>query len=217
MMNLLKIKILVIVFWGNYLFAQEKVQVVSETLSQIHDTTFVDIASLDVSFSFDLKYATEDNFLQAVIYDCPKCYLRYKVAKALIAAQAEFLQLGFRIRILDCYRPLSAQKLMFEKVPNPKYVASPVTGSVHNRGAAVDITLESLNGELLDMGTDFDHFGPESAWDYPELTEIAKNNRRLLLRVMVKHGFDPIASEWWHFNFRQPQKDSISDFKWSCD
>lgn len=202
---------------GNYLFAQEKVHVASETLTQIHDTTFVDIASLDVSFSFDLKYATADNFLQAVIYDCPKCYLRYKVAKALMAAQAEFMQLGYRIRLLDCYRPLSAQKLMFEKVPNPRYVASPVTGSVHNRGAAVDITLETLEGELLDMGTDFDHFGPQSAWEYQGFSENIKNNRNLLRNLMGKHGFDTIQSEWWHFNFRQTQKDPISDFKWSCD
>lgn len=217
MMNLLKIKILIISLLGNYLFAQEKVHVASETLTQIHDTTFVDIASLSVSFSYDLKYATADNFLQSVIYDCPKCYLRYKVAKALITAQAEFLQLGYRIRLLDCYRPLSAQKLMFEKVPNPRYVASPVTGSVHNRGAAIDITLETLEGELLDMGTDFDHFGPESAWEYQEFSEKINNNRNLLRNMMVKHGFDTIQSEWWHFNFRQTQKDPISDFKWSCD
>ncbi|MFN4197640.1 MAG: M15 family metallopeptidase [Flavobacterium sp.] len=216
-MNLLRIKTLIISLLGNYLFAQEKVHVASETLTQIHDTTFVDIASLDVSFSFDLKYATADNFLQAVIYDCPKCYLRYKVAKALMAAQAEFMQLGYRIRLLDCYRPLSAQKLMFEKVPNPRYVASPVTGSVHNRGAAVDITLETLEGELLDMGTDFDHFGPQSAWEYQGFSENIKNNRNLLRNLMGKHGFDTIQSEWWHFNFRQTQKDPISDFKWSCD
>lgn len=217
MMSLSKIKFLVFFLLGNYIFAQENAHVVSETLTQIHDTTFVDIASLDISFSFDLKYATADNFLQAVIYDCPKCYLRYKVAKALMAAQAEFLQLGYRIRLLDCYRPLSAQKLMFEKVPNPKYVASPVTGSVHNRGAAVDITLETLEGVLLDMGTDFDHFGPESAWEYQGFSENIKNNRNLLRNIMMKHGFDTIQSEWWHFNFRQTQKDPISDFKWSCD
>lgn len=66
---------------------------------------------------------------------------------------------GFKIKFFDCYRPNDVQYKMWAIVPNPQYVANPVKGSIHNKGGAVDITLTTLDGEELDMGTDFDFFG----------------------------------------------------------
>lgn len=189
----------------------------SQTLSKITDTTFVDISELDTTFILDIKYATKNNFLNESVYDCGKCFLRLKTAISLIAAQQEFLSLGYKIRLLDCYRPLDVQKKMFLLVSNPKFVAPPDKGSVHNRGAAVDLTLETLDGSVLDMGTEFDHFGPESSIDYIHLSKEVLQNRKLLMEVMMKNGFDPINSEWWHFNLRQDLKDPVSNFKWGCD
>lgn len=188
-----------------------------QTLPKIADTTFVDISELDTSFILDFKYATNDNFLNESVYDCGKCFLRYKTALALIAAQKEFLSLGYSIRLFDCFRPHDVQKKMFKLLPNPNYVASPEKGSVHNRGAAVDLTLETLDGKVLDMGTDFDHFGPESSIHYAQLSNEVLHNRGMLLEVMKKNGFEPIQSEWWHFNLKQNFRDPISNFKWNCD
>lgn len=188
-----------------------------QTKHKIADTTFVDVSGLETSFILDLKYATKDNFLNESVYDCGKCFLRYKTALALIAAQKELLSMGYRIRLFDCYRPHDVQKKMYKLVPNPKFVAHPDKGSVHNRGGAVDLTLETLEGIVLDMGSAFDHFGPESSTHYTHLSNEVLQNRKLLLEVMKKHGFDPINSEWWHFNFRQNSKDSVSNFKWNCD
>ncbi|GAA6771753.1 hypothetical protein AAGS39_25020 [Flavobacterium sp. CGRL2] len=93
--------------------------------SQISDTTFVNLRDYSNDFIYDMKYATEDNFLKAKVYDCAECMLRLKTVKALIAANTDFLKKGYRIKLFDCYRPLDIQKKMWEIVSNPEYVADP--------------------------------------------------------------------------------------------
>lgn len=183
----------------------------------VADTSFVNLAGLSGEFRLEMKYATSDNFLKTAVYDCPDCYLRSKAAKALVQANEAFLKLGYRIRIFDCYRPLDVQKRMWALVPDPSYVADPSKGSLHNRGLAVDITLEDASGVELEMGTGFDHFGPESAYRYKGISREARKNRRLLARIMEDHGFAVLASEWWHFNFVSDEKPAVSNFKWNCD
>jgi len=101
-------------------------------------------------------------------------------------------------------------------VSNPDYVANPSKGSIHNRGGAVDITLVDQSGNELDMGTGFDHFGPEAAIGYEKLPEKVKSNRKLLQDIMGRHGFSVLRSEWWHFNFEEASSFKISNFKWDC-
>jgi D-alanyl-D-alanine dipeptidase len=181
------------------------------------DSTFVNLKSYSDQFVFDMKYATEDNFLQSKVYDCAECFLRYKTVKSLITANQKFLNLGFRIKIFDCYRPLDVQKKMWKLVPNPIYVANPAKGSMHNRGGAVDLTLVDMNGKELDMGTSFDHFGIESAHDYEGISREVKSNRDLLKSVMESCTFLSFQSEWWHYNLKTDEFDKISNFKWACN
>src|SRR6478672_8128309 len=119
----------------------------------VKDTAFVNLRELDRNFSYDMKYATAQNFLSAKVYDCDQCYLRANTAKALIEANNALMKKGYRIKIYDCYRPLTIQKRMWAIVSNPKYVADPAKGSIHNRGGAVDITLVDAAGNELEMGT----------------------------------------------------------------
>jgi D-alanyl-D-alanine dipeptidase len=88
-----------------------------------------------------------------------------------------------------------------------QYVASPKAGSMHNYGASVDLTLATVEGEPLDMGTPFDFFGPlaqprfeQKYLETGDLTETQVRNRRILRASMMKAGFQGILSEWWHFN-----------------
>ena len=177
------------------------------------DTTFVEIGQ---GFVLDMKYASPDNFLESVVYDCQKCLLRLRTAKALESANQSFIQKGYRIKIFDCYRPIDVQKKMWAIVPNPVYVADPAKGSIHNRGGAVDITLLDASGRELDMGTGFDHFGPESAHGYMKISAKAKRNRKLLRTVMEAHGFRTFESEWWHYNLEGAQALPLSNQKWEC-
>jgi D-alanyl-D-alanine dipeptidase len=189
----------------------------SKRLNTVNDTTFVNLKEYSQDFVYDMKYATEDNFLKAKVYDCAECFLRYKTVKALIQANQRLMKKGFKIKIFDCYRPLDIQKKMWAIVPNPKYVANPSKGSIHNRGGAVDITLVDLDSKELDMGTAFDYFGIEASHDYPNFSKEIRNNRNLLRKIMAKEHFDSFDSEWWHYNLKAGLKDSVSNFKWECN
>ncbi len=181
------------------------------------DTTFVRLKDYSNDFVYDMKYATEDNFLKVQVYDCAECYLRLKTVKALITANEKFLKLGYKIKLFDCYRPLSVQKKMWKIVSNPEYVADPAKGSIHNRGGAVDITLVDETGTELDMGTAFDFFGKEAAHNYDGLSKEILKNRKKLRKIMLKSGFKSFDSEWWHYNLSGSNKDPLSDFKWECN
>ena len=124
---------------------------------------------------------------------------------------------GFKIKLYDCYRPLDIQKRMWTIVSNPKYVADPKKGSIHNRGGAVDISLVDTDGKELDMGTSFDFFGSEAAHSYENLSDVVKSNRKLLRKTMQRNDFKTFESEWWHYNLKNSGKDKLSNEKWKCD
>jgi len=187
-----------------------------KSLKDLPDTTFVRLADYSNDFEYDLRYATENNFLKAKVYDCAECYTRVKTARALVKANADFRSKGLKIKFYDCYRPNSVQYKMWEIVPNPQYVANPVKGSIHNKGGAVDITLVTIAGEELDMGTEFDFFGKKAYHDNMDLPEEILNNRRILKETMEKYGFWSVRTEWWHYNLSSASNDRIADFKWEC-
>ena len=187
---------------------------VSSLLAQQND--FVLLRSLSNDFVFDMKYATPDNFLKQAVYDCGECYLRKSTAKALVKANEEFKSLGYRIKLFDCYRPLSVQKKMWKILPGTHYVANPAKGSKHNRGAAVDLTLVDAQGKELDMGTPFDFFGKKAHRTCTTLPKKVLENRKLLKDVLNKYNFKSIFSEWWHYEYRPEMQSKVEDFQWQC-
>lgn len=189
----------------------------SENQPIVSDTTFVNLKDYSKDFVYDMKYASSDNFLKAKVYDCAECFLRLKTVKAIVKANAVFMKKGYKIKFFDCYRPLDIQKKMWQIVSNPSYVADPSKGSIHNRGGAVDITLVDSNGNELDMGTSFDHFGIEASHNYTQLSKKVKTNRKLLKKVMTQNGFNSFDSEWWHYNLKSALNDKVSNAKWNCN
>ena len=183
----------------------------------LNDTTFVNIKAYSLDFVYDMKYATEDNFLKAKVYDCAECYMRLKTIKALMKANAKFMKKGFKIKLYDCYRPLDIQKKMWDIVSNPIYVANPSKGSIHNRGGAVDISLVDSKGVELNMGTPFDFFGTEASHDYKNFSKAILDNRKLLKKIMLQSDFQSFDSEWWHYNMKNAKLDPVSNFKWNCN
>lgn len=189
----------------------------AQTDGTLADSTFVNLKDYSSDFVYDMKYATEDNFLKAKVYDCSECFLRLKTVIALVNANEKFIKKGFRIKIFDCYRPLDIQKRMWTIVSNPEYVADPDKGSIHNRGGAVDITLVDLNGKELDMGTTFDFFGPEAGHYFDNLSDEVKKNRAFLKKIMKKSNFISFDSEWWHYNLKNASKEKVANQKWKCE
>lgn len=132
-----------------------------------------------------------------------KAYLRPETAKKLAAANREFDRLAYRIKIFDAYRPFSVQKVLYAKVPREErlYIANPSkNGSNHNRGTAVDMTIERLDGSPVKMPTDFDAFNYKAGIYDRGCTPEERQNREFLASVMVGYGFVREECEWWHFN-----------------
>ncbi|MBL8940864.1 MAG: D-alanyl-D-alanine dipeptidase, partial [Archangium sp.] len=100
----------------------------------------------------DLRYATADNFMGKAVYPPEaRCLLLEKSAKQLEAAAKALREQGFRLRLYDCYRPHHVQWELWKVLPKPGYVADPKTGSNHNRGGAVDLSLVRLDGGVVEM------------------------------------------------------------------
>lgn len=120
---------------------------------------------------------------------------------------------NYSLIVYDAVRPLHIQQLMWDslKLPNWQkalYVANPSSISLHNYGAAIDLSITDSLGNEVDMGTAFDYFGIEAHTNKDSLLLATKKineqqlqNRYLLRRVMMKAGFFPINTEWWHFNY----------------
>ena len=166
----------------------------------------VDLKNYENLF-FDIRYATENNFTEQIIYNSPDAFARRLVAEALNKANTRFNQLGFAIKLYDAYRPYDATVKFYEIFKDTTYVASPYAGSRHNRGCAVDITLVELNTVVeLQMQTEYDDFTEKAHPDYQDLSEDALNNRKFLIETMQQFGFTVYPSEWWHFDFNDWRK-----------
>ncbi|MCB0480643.1 MAG: D-alanyl-D-alanine dipeptidase [Flavobacteriales bacterium] len=171
-----------------------------------------DLAQEIEGIQLDIKYSTSENFTGKVIYREPRAFLRQEAASALAAVQKQLKKKGYGLKIFDAYRPYSVTIIFYELYLDTAYVASPYTGSRHNRGAAVDLTLFDLKtGVELDMGTPFDEFTEQSSPLLQDLPEEIMKNRTLLRSVMEKNGFSIYPTEWWHFDFKGWEEYDILD------
>ena len=194
-----------------------KTAVLLDITKEADENSFVNLKNYSNDFVFDMKYATDDNFLKEKVYPCEECYLRVKTIKSLVIANKTFIEKGYKIKLFDCYRPLAIQKKMWKIVPDANFVANPKKGSIHNRGGAVDITLVDSLGVELNMGTKFDFFGIEASHNYSDLSEEILNNRKLLKEIMLLNNFQSFDSEWWHYNLDGSKKDKVENLKWRCN
>jgi D-alanyl-D-alanine dipeptidase len=65
----------------------------------------------------------------------------------------------------------------------------------------------------VDMGGTFDWFGELSHPDYRGITTDQYANRMILREAMMRHGFKPLYSEWWHFTLKnEPYPDTYFEF-----
>lgn len=163
----------------------------------------VDVSRVVPDAILDLRYATADNFLGRRVYPSARCLLVRPAARRLARAAAALRARGYRLRLWDCYRPLSVQREMWRIRPDPGYVADPRRGSNHSRGAAVDLTLARASGTAVEMPTPFDTFDARAHSDATEgVSPAARRNRAVLRSAMEAAGFMVHPNEWWHFATR---------------
>lgn len=153
----------------------------------------------------ELRYASDNNFTHQVIYSFSDAYQRYGTVQKLASAQESLETAGYSLLIWDAFRPVSAQFKLWEICPDPAYVANPEKGySSHSRGSTVDITLVTLDGDPVEMPTDFDDFTAMADRDYSDVSEEAAANAGLLEEAMTAAGFKPYSAEWWHYSDTEP-------------
>ncbi len=154
-------------------------------------------------------------------------FLRRAVRARLLDAQRR-LDSGWKLHLLDAWRPLAVQAFMVEHTdqliratePSLSDAArrervfsfwappseNPATPPPHSTGAAVDLTLVDERGRVVNMGSPFDEPTERS---YPEhfagavddQGREAHANRQLLASVMREAGFVRHPNEWWHFSY----------------
>ena len=184
------------------------------------NSDFVRVCDVVPDAILEIRYYGTYNFVGERIdgYLAPKAYLTHRAADSLKAVSDDVVSLGYRLKIYDAYRPQCAvdhfvrwaadtadvrmkqyfypnldKSVLFEQ----DYI---MAKSGHTRGSTVDLTLFDMTTEKeLDMGGTFDWFGQESHPDYRGITEQQFRNRMVLRDAMLRHGFKPLESEWWHF------------------
>ena len=184
--------------------------------NKLGEINLIDVHEFDPRIQVDLKYATKDNFMKKQLYDTLRhAYLQEDVVKRLSKCQdfLDSIKPGYRLLVYDGMRPVQVQWEMWnalDSIPayqRGKFVSNPAMGSVHNFGAAVDLTIVNSQGKPLDMGAGYDDFRevafPKNETRFLASGELSKKqveNRKLLRRVMSSQRFSNIPSEWWHFN-----------------
>lgn len=88
-----------------------------------------------------------------------------------------------------------------------RYAANPATGSGHNRGIAVDLTIIDVKTHKeLNMGTGFDNFTDSAHHNFTQLPEKVLANRILLKTIIEKYGCIALNTEWWHYSLPDAKK-----------
>ncbi len=182
----------------------------------------------------DVRYYSTDNFIGERIpgYEANRLIITLEAAQALHKAQRELAYAGLALKVFDAYRPQRAvdffgrwaadvhdtrmQQRFYPRLHKQDLFPQGylVKQSSHSRGSTVDLTLiDSVSGDEIDMGTQFDFFDLSS---WPSSTQVSAQQRvnRLLLRaVMMAAGFAGVEEEWWHFTLlNEPYPDRYFDF-----
>ncbi|MGC7095167.1 M15 family metallopeptidase [Amycolatopsis lurida] len=148
-------------------------------------------------------------------------HVRLSVADQLIAAQCQ-LPRGLRLLVIEGFRPRAVQERYFASsrsriaLANPEWTAervyaeaatyvAPPEVAPHVAGGAVDLTLCTVDGVELAMGSEVNATPPEHGTECftasPLIDLDARANRNTLIEAMATTGFVNYPSEWWHWSY----------------
>lgn len=214
--RILTIKVLIALI---LLASQALAQGSPPNLQNKREADLLELIKLDKTIKLDIRYSRSDNFVGKPVYPEARAFLQRPAAEAVLRVHKQLKKQGLGLVIFDGYRPWAITKLFWEVVREDqrKFVANPMTGSRHNRGCAVDLSIYDLKtGKLVDMPSDFDEFTerahPEYAGGTPEQTA----NRNLLRSLMEAEGFTVNANEWWHYDYKDWQSYGIYNISFTA-
>ena len=148
----------------------------------------VELVKLDPTIKLEIRYATTNNFTGKQVYPEARAFLQRPAALALVAAHRELARHGYGLLIHDGYRPWAITKVFWDVTPPAlrEFVADPATGSKHNRGCAVDLTLyDRKTGNAVEMPSGYDEMTPRA---YPGLRGRPRRRARKTRPAANGHG-----------------------------
>ena len=198
-------------------------------------SNFVVLSDVVPDIIQEIRYYSTYNFVGDRIrgYEEPCALMTREAALALKNVADDLRKQGYRLKVFDAYRPQMAVDNFVEWAKNlgdtrmKKYFYPELTKDVlfpqgyidehsgHSRGSTIDLTLFDMNtGKEVDMGGTFDYFGERSHPDFKgDLTKHQLANRKILRDAMLRHGFKPLDTEWWHFTLKdEPYPDTYFTF-----
>lgn len=210
---------------------------------EMDSSQFVLISEHIPDVILEIRYYSTYNFIGERIpgYLEPVAILTRQAADSLKAVSDDLMKQGYRLKIFDAYRPQCAVDFFMKWAQDlddarmkeyfypeldkslivpQEYVA---VKSGHTRGSTVDLTLFDMKLEKeVDMGCTFDYFGVAShpsvqpdqeIGAYKPITQEQYDNRMILQKAMVSHGFKIYDYEWWHFTLKdEPFPNTYFDF-----
>jgi D-alanyl-D-alanine dipeptidase len=165
----------------------------------------VELVALDSTIATDIRYASTRNFLSTPVYSQPRAFMQRPAAEALVRVHRALESAGYGLLIHDGYRPWYVTRMFWDATPDAKreFVANPASGSKHNRGCAVDLTLYSrATGQPVVMPGGYDEMSSRSYPTYTGGTTRQRALRDMLRSAMEREGFSVDGSEWWHFDYK---------------
>ena len=207
----------------------------ARSVSPDDPTGFVVLSDVIPDIIQEIRYYSTYNFVGDRIdgYTRPRALMTIEAAQALKKVSDELREQGYRLKVYDSYRPQKAvdhfvrwakdiddtrmKQYFYPEVDKTRLFADGYIDakSGHSRGSTIDLTLFDMKtGKEVDMGGTFDHFGIESHPDYKgNLTKAQLNNRQILRDAMIRNGFKPLDTEWWHFTLKdEPYPDTYFTF-----
>ncbi|MBC7843652.1 MAG: serine hydrolase [Gemmatimonadaceae bacterium] len=169
------------------------------------DAELTELVTLDSSIHLDIRYASDRNFLSTPMYTQTRAFLQRPAAEALVRAHRKLAAQGYGLLIHDGYRPWYVTKMFWDGTPSDKhqFVADPASGSRHNRGGAVDLTMyDRRTGQPIVTTGGYDEMSDRSYPEYPGGTSRQRALREILRAAMEAEGFHVYDAEWWHFDYK---------------
>ena len=179
----------------------------------------VELTRLDPTIKLDIRYATKRNFLGTPLYSQARAFLQRPAAEAVVRVQRALADEGYGLLVHDAYRPWYVTMIFWDATPADKhnFVADPATGSRHNRGCAVDLTLYVLKtGRAAEMPSLYDEMSERAYPTYPGGSAEQRRLRDLLRRHMEAEGFAVYEYEWWHFDYRDWKSYAIQNVRFEA-
>lgn len=172
----------------------------------ISESTLVDLRTVAPDIVYSLIFATPDNYTGNTQYSRDVPLLQAGTAEKLRQAQELFKQDGYSIKLYDAYRPSSVSGRLYNLIRDARYVAKAGT-SIHNRAAAVDITLVDATGTELEMPSPMMTLDSSSHRDSKAMSDEARANMNYMTEIMKQVGMsNVISTEWWHFGDSESSK-----------